>query len=122
MKRERIARRVADELPANSVVNLGIGLPTLVANFILPQRNILLQSENGFIGLGPKPPKNREDADLVNEFHQVRVGFIIFDVHVDKLYLTFIYETFRPVQADPLAFLNNVALLCYEGFSVVAYL
>lgn len=66
MKRERIARRVADELPANSVVNLGIGLPTLVADFIQPQRNILLHSENGFIGLGPKPSHSKEDADLVN--------------------------------------------------------
>ncbi|HAM34352.1 MAG TPA: succinyl-CoA--3-ketoacid-CoA transferase [Elusimicrobia bacterium] len=65
-KRERIARRVAAELPSKSLVNLGIGLPTLVANFISPDRAVFLHSENGFIGLGPEPAQGRADADLVN--------------------------------------------------------
>lgn len=65
-KRARIARRIAKELPENSVVNLGIGIPTLVTNFIPEGKGILLHSENGFIGLGPAPAPGREDPDLVN--------------------------------------------------------
>jgi len=65
-RRERIAMRVARELPEGSLVNLGIGLPTLVANYLPQDKGILLQSENGFIGLGPEPPKSRADKDLVN--------------------------------------------------------
>jgi 3-oxoacid CoA-transferase B subunit len=63
-KRERIARRVARELAPGSLVNLGIGLPTLVADFIEPVSGILLHSENGFIGLGPRP--DVPDSTLVN--------------------------------------------------------
>jgi 3-oxoacid CoA-transferase B subunit len=63
-KRERIARRVARELAPGSLVNLGIGLPTLVADFIEPGSGILLHSENGFIGLGPRP--DVPDSTLVN--------------------------------------------------------
>jgi 3-oxoacid CoA-transferase B subunit len=65
-RRERIARRVAAELAPGSLVNLGIGLPTLVANFIAPDKNVFLQSENGFIGLGPEAPGNAPDWDIVN--------------------------------------------------------
>lgn len=65
-KRERIARRIAREFKDGDVVNLGIGLPTLVANFLPPGVNITLHSENGFVGLGPVPPKGEEDWDLVN--------------------------------------------------------
>lgn len=65
-KRERIARRVAQEFEDGNVVNLGIGLPTLVANFLPPGVNIVLHSENGFVGLGPVPAKGEEDWDLVN--------------------------------------------------------
>jgi len=64
--RLRIARRVARELPANSVVNLGIGIPTLVTQFISEDKGILLHSENGFIGLGPAPEPGKEDPNLVN--------------------------------------------------------
>lgn len=61
-----IAKRVALEMNDGDLVNLGIGLPTLVANFIPKDINITLQSENGFVGLGPAPAEGEEDKDLVN--------------------------------------------------------
>jgi len=64
--RDRIVKRVAKFFKEGDVVNLGIGLPTLVANHIPPGSNIMLQSENGFIGLGPAPEADQEDKDLVN--------------------------------------------------------
>jgi acetate CoA/acetoacetate CoA-transferase beta subunit len=66
MKRIRMARRVAREFPDGALVNLGIGLPTLVADHIPSDRRILLHSENGFIGLGPKAAAGQEDPRLVN--------------------------------------------------------
>lgn len=65
-KRARIARRVAKELHDGDVVNLGIGLPTLVANYLTSGVSIVLHSENGFLGIGPEPQKGLEDKDLVN--------------------------------------------------------
>lgn len=64
--KERIAKRVAKELHDGDVVNLGIGLPTLVSNFIPDGVDIILQSENGMLGLGPKPLEGEEDWDLTN--------------------------------------------------------
>ncbi len=64
--RERIAKRVAKEFKDGDVVNLGIGLPTLVANFIPSDVEIILQSENGFVGLGPAPAEGKEIPNLVN--------------------------------------------------------
>ncbi|MGI5901152.1 MAG: CoA transferase subunit B [Desulfitobacteriia bacterium] len=64
--REIIARRVAKLLKEGDVVNLGIGLPTEVANYIPEGVTILLQSENGFIGVGPAPAPGEEDPDIVN--------------------------------------------------------
>ncbi|MBS3938538.1 MAG: CoA transferase subunit B [Peptococcaceae bacterium] len=64
--RERIARRIAHELQDGMVVNLGIGLPTWVANFLPSGSEVLLQSENGFVGLGPAPLPGQEDPDVTN--------------------------------------------------------
>jgi len=66
LKRERIARRIASELTDGMVVNLGIGLPTQVANYLPSELNVLFQSENGFVGLGPAPLPGQEDPDVTN--------------------------------------------------------
>lgn len=65
-KREIIVKRVAKELKDGDLVNLGIGMPTLVANYIPDGIDILLHSENGFVGLGPSPKAGEEDKDIVN--------------------------------------------------------
>jgi len=82
LTREQIAQRIALELRDGYYVNLGIGVPTLVANYIPPGMDILLQSENGLLGIGPWPVEGQEDPDLINagkETVTVRRGASYFD-------------------------------------------
>jgi 3-oxoadipate CoA-transferase beta subunit len=64
--RDQIAARVARDIPEGAYVNLGIGLPTLVANHLPKDREIFLHSENGILGMGPAPAPGEEDEDLIN--------------------------------------------------------
>jgi 3-oxoadipate CoA-transferase beta subunit len=64
--REQIAARVARDIPEGAYVNLGIGAPTMVANYLPADREILLHSENGLLGMGPAPAPGEEDGDLIN--------------------------------------------------------
>ncbi len=64
--RDQMAARVARDIPEGAYVNLGIGLPTMVANHLPKEREILLQSENGLLGMGPAPAPGLEDPDLIN--------------------------------------------------------
>ena len=66
LDRNQMAARVARDIPEGAVVNLGIGLPTLVANHLPHDREILLHSENGLLGMGPAPAEGDEDHDLIN--------------------------------------------------------
>ena len=64
--KDQLAARVARDIPEGAVVNLGIGQPTLVANHIPKEREVLLHSENGLLGMGPAPAAGQEDYDLIN--------------------------------------------------------
>jgi len=66
LTREQMAARVARDIPEGAYVNLGIGLPTMVANHLPRDREIFLQSENGVLGMGPAPAAGQEDPDLIN--------------------------------------------------------
>lgn len=70
LSRRQIAWRAAQDVADGSYVNLGIGLPTLVSDFIPPGREIVFHSENGILGVGPAPPKGEEDRDLINATKQ----------------------------------------------------
>ena len=80
--REVIVKRVAQELKDGDVVNLGIGIPTMVANYIPADMDVTFQSENGFVGLGPAAKPGEEDKDLVNAGGQpvtIKPGGAFFD-------------------------------------------
>jgi 3-oxoadipate CoA-transferase, beta subunit len=66
MNRDQMAARVARDIPEGAYVNLGIGLPTKVANYLPAEREIFLQSENGLLGMGPAPAPGEEDWELIN--------------------------------------------------------
>lgn len=66
LTREQMAERVAKDIPEGAYVNLGIGLPTSVANYLPADKEIFLQSENGLLGMGPAPAPGEEDRDLIN--------------------------------------------------------
>lgn len=66
LSRDEIAQHVARDIPEGAYVNLGIGLPTMVANHLDPRKEIFLHSENGLLGMGPAPAAGHEDEDLIN--------------------------------------------------------
>ncbi len=82
LTKEQIAQRIAKELRDGYYVNLGIGIPTLVANYIPEGMNVELQSENGLLGMGPFPFEGEEDPDLINAGKQTITtipGSVFFD-------------------------------------------
>ena len=98
LDKEAIAKRIAQEIQNNSYVNLGIGIPTLVANYIPNNINVCFQSENGLLGMGPFPKEIEVDPDLINAGKQTITmlpGAALFDsamsfgmIHAQKIDLT----------------------------------
>lgn len=86
LSREEMAQRLAKDITPGSYVNIGIGLPVLVANYLDPKDEIILQSENGILGMGPNAPEGEEDYELINAGKEpvtLLTGGVYFD-HVDS--------------------------------------
>jgi 3-oxoacid CoA-transferase B subunit len=82
LKPEDMARRVAEDIPDGAYVNLGIGMPTRVANHVSPDKEVIYHSENGILGVGPAPAEGEEDPDLINagkQFVTLLPGGCYFD-------------------------------------------
>ena len=82
LSKEQIAQRIAKEIDDGMYINLGIGIPTLVANYIPSDKDVVLQSENGLLGMGPFPKESEVDADLINAGKQtitMTKGAALFD-------------------------------------------
>ncbi|MGI4985791.1 MAG: 3-oxoacid CoA-transferase subunit B [Janthinobacterium lividum] len=86
LSRDDMARRVASDIPEGAYVNLGIGVPTLVANHLAADKEIFLHSENGVLGMGPKPAPGEEDDDLINagKQHVTLLAGGVFFHHADS--------------------------------------
>ena len=116
--REQMAARAAQDIPDGSYVNLGIGIPELVAQFVPEGRTFIYHTENGLLGMGPPPPPGEEDFELINagypddEIHAVFQR--IFGEHYDaattqynidyarrRVYRPFMLENIYPVQCTP---------------------
>jgi 3-oxoacid CoA-transferase B subunit len=82
LTREGIAHRIARDLPEGSYVNLGVGIPLLVADYLDPAKEIFIHSENGILGVGPTPARGEEDLDIISagaEFCSLALGASLFD-------------------------------------------
>lgn len=82
LKIEEVAQRLASDIPDGAYVNLGIGLPTMVANYVSEDREVIYHSENGILGVGPAPAPGEEDPDLINagkQFVTLLPGGCYFD-------------------------------------------
>ena len=82
LTRDAMAARVARDIPEGAYVNLGIGLPTLVADFVPPEREVWFHSENGLLGMGPFPYEGEEDPQFINagkETVTILPGGSVFD-------------------------------------------
>ena len=84
LTRDEIAKRIAQDIPEGSYVNLGIGMPTLVANHLPREREIFLHSENGILGMGPAPAPGAEDADLIKRYGDAGVARLVFNLNPAK--------------------------------------
>ena len=102
--REDMAARAARELKDGFYVNLGIGIPTLVANYIAPGMKVVLQSENGMLGIGPFPFEGEEDPDLINAGKQTITELISSSYFSSA-------DSFAPTPSSGLALLPLPAML-----------